>query len=265
MARPIYLQLSAPDNRFRPSVLLAAMRAFWAMLQDVDAAASRDPRGTVDWKITAINTGSPLVAAFEGESVLPNVDNSAVIREQLIRGLKHLSETGERPVYYSDSTLINAKKLAAQRRYLSEVKVYSDEEQAIVQSELTARVDSLTSTRYESVGAVVGSLDSITVHNGYEFRVWNEVNGRAVRCRFPLDEELLNRVKDYLGKRVMVYGDLKANAQGEATVVQVEGFEPYSSDVELPTIEEMSGLVDDITGGLSLADYMKELRNGSTA
>ena len=78
------------------------------------------------------------------------------------------------------------------------------------------------------------------------------MSGRPVRCWFP--EGMLDSIKNALGKRVLVFGDVRTNHRGEHMSVIVEGYESYPSEEELPTIEEMSGLIDDFTRGLSLGD-----------
>ena len=102
-------------------------------------------------------------------------------------------------------------------------------------------VKSLMGTKYETQGSVVGKLDTIRIHRGHEFRVWDEITERPIICRFP--EELLATVKDALGHRVLVHGVIWANYRGVRTFVIAEGIESYPEEAQLPTIEEMSGLI----------------------
>ena len=62
-------------------------------------------------------------------------------------------------------------------------------------------------------------------------------------------------------KKVVVYGLVKWNVLGHPISVAVEGMDRRELDHE-PTIEEMSGLVEDFTEGMSLKDYLEDLRNG---
>lgn len=52
--------------------------------------------------------------------------------------------------------------------------------------------------------------------------------------------------------------EFRLTPEGEALKKKLEEAE----DIPLPTIEEMSGLVEDMTGGLPLGEYMKEIRGG---
>jgi hypothetical protein len=89
--------------------------------------------------------------------------------------------------------------------------------------------------------------------------VWSETTGKPVTCRF--DEQLFDRVRDALRRRIAVHGLVKWNALGHPISVAVEGMETIEPQREM-TIEEVSGAVEDFTGGLSLEDYLEELRNG---
>jgi hypothetical protein len=260
MASTIRLTLGAPQDKLHPTSFIASIRNFWGILQNVDAAISADPRGSVAWEIVGLAKGSPAQVVFGAGSVLPNIDHSPEIIAAVISGIELLERTAERPPAYSDKTLENLKKLAEQRKRLSEIAVSSNGRSVEVRPIILDSIDRLTGNRFESLGSVVGSLDSITIHRGSEFRVWNEFGGKPVTCRFSGDEMLLE-IKGHLGKRVLVYGNMRYNSLGEPYLIQVDGLDSYPEVSELPTIERMSGRVRGITDGLSLGEYLKELRD----
>ena len=172
---------------------------------------------------------------------------------------------GERVAVYSDAVIFKIKRLARlqgirQKARISEIQVSSDHNVATLEPQVIEAIRAFTEVKYESIGSIVGNLDSITIHRGNEFRVWDETIGRPVTCRFP--SKMLQEVKEKLGNRVLVHGEVKANFRGEPTVIIVQGFESYPDESTLPTIEEMSGLVDDFTGGVALKDFLEEIRNG---
>jgi hypothetical protein len=61
---------------------------------------------------------------------------------------------------------------------------------------------------------------------------------------------------------VLVHGVVKRNAQSLPVQIAVDGIESQPEQSELPTIDEMSGLVDDLIGDASLAEYMEDIRGG---
>jgi hypothetical protein len=234
-------------------------------LQDLDAAISGDPHGTIDWTIAEIRKESPAIIAFAGRSRLLDLDHTPKVQTECMQGIRILTESEERPAYYPDATVMKLRRLGElqmprRKDRLQHIEVFMDSDKVAIGLETVRKIRSLMEPRFESVGSVVGNLDSISIHSGTEFRVWDEFSGYAVTCRFP--KELFDKVKEALGHRVLAFGLVKANYIGQKRLVMLEGLEPYPKEAELPTIEEMSGLVDDLTGGLSLKDYLEEIRNG---
>jgi len=122
----------------------------------------------------------------------------------------------------------------------------------------TRKMDHSTK-KYEGFGSVLGMLEVISVHSGNEVRVWDENTNRPVVCVYPdlLEEDL----KANLRKRVLAYGVVSYNSSGQPLSVALEGIDPYSDVDDLPTIEQVSGLIKNLRGGLSLKDYMERLRD----
>lgn len=266
MAEPIYIKVDGHQGVLTPGTLLNTIKYFWDFLRDLDSAITGDPMGTVYWQIEHLSKGSPAVIAFQGQSRLAQRDYISEIEDECIEGVNAINLMGERHRNYSDAAINKVLRLARlhttrnPRDRVDEIIIGTDDRKVEVGKITIERIDELRSARYYSQGSVVGNLDSITVHLGNEFRVWEELLGRPVTCRFT--KEKLEEVKKVLGKRVLVFGQVQANDKGQPTSINVEGIELYPEDSELPSIEEMSGLVDNLTGGLSLADYIEEIRNG---
>ncbi|MFC2039178.1 hypothetical protein ACFLST_00070 [Chloroflexota bacterium] len=259
------MKLEGWQEQLRPRSFLYAVHYFWGALRDLDAAISKDTRGTVEWVISSITKGSPAIISFGGQSRLAAQDYTARIEGEFVSGVDMLTTEGQRPEVFPDAVIKKVLKLSelqVGRRpdRLSLIKVYTDHNETTIGTETRDRVKSLMEAKYESLGSVVGNLDSVSVHFGHEFRVWDEITGRPITCRFP--RELLGKVKDALGRRILVYGVVRANYRGDRTLVVAEGIESYPEEAKLPTIEEMSGFVDDLTGGMSLEEYMQEIRGG---
>ena len=90
--------------------------------------------------------------------------------------------------------------------------------------------------------------------------MWDDFSGRVVTCKFRQD--MLDEVKEGLKHRVLVYGTLKRNAQSLPVSITVSEIEALPDESQLPTIEEMSGLIDDMTEGSTLMEYLEDLRGG---
>ena len=82
---------------------------------------------------------------------------------------------------------------------------------------------------------------------------------RPVVCVYPASLE--DTIKANLRKRVLVNGVVSYNAAGQPLSCVVEGIEPYEDVESLPTIEEVSGVIDNLRNGLPLRDYIERLRD----
>jgi hypothetical protein len=262
MPNEIYITLDGYDGELDARALLNAGYLFLGLLHDLDIAVSSDTRGSLTWEISTLSKSSPAQLGFVGRAKRgTGQDRSPEIESRCIRGMSLLAERAERDPYYSDQALYKAYGLARlrQRHLFSRIVIHTRNEEVSVEPSIVQNVDDLTKEIEESEGSIVGNLDSISVHKGNEFRVWNEINGKAVTCRFP--NSLLSAAKEHLKQRVLVYGTLRRNGLGEIGSIVVGGIEAYPSDEHLPTIEEMSGSIPNISGGLPLREYMKLLRD----
>jgi hypothetical protein len=86
--------------------------------------------------------------------------------------------------------------------------------------------------------------------------VWDENTRKPIRCKFEPKYE--DKIKTLLRSNVIVSGILNANSAGNPVYIDVEDIQ-LQTDLKLPTINEMSGLVDDFTEGKSLRGYLEEL------
>lgn len=265
MSELICFQVDGYQETLSPKTFITALRYFTGILRELDSAITNDPKGTVFWSIELLSKQSPATVGFRGYSSLIETNPIPKIQHDCIKGINLLTTEGERLPTYSNAVMTDILHLTNLQRTrrkdrLSLIKVYKNGHEAIIDSTTRENTQLLMEGAYESESSIVGNLDSITIHSGNEFRVWEEITGYAVTCRFP--KHLLQSVKDALGNRVLVYGDVKRNHRGQPILINVHGFESYTEESKLPTIEEMSGLVDDFTDGLSLKEYLGEIRSG---
>ena len=264
MSRVIYFRLGDKD---RPpfSAFLRSLYNVKGLLADFDAAVSRDPRGTVRWEVAVLQKKSPIILGVVGEPIRrrapvmspPNVD---LIEDELMDSTAKLSLGAQRTVLVSDSAIERYRELATQSAKLGEIAVYTNETEVPINEQTLQNIQQLTGTKSKAVGSILGNLDTISVHNNNEIRVWDENTKRPVRCRYPVEME--ETIKSWLRERVLVNGLVSFNRAGQATSVEVSNIARYPRANELPTIEQVSGLIDDMTDGASLADYLEHLRDG---
>ena len=108
-------------------------------------------------------------------------------------------------------------------------------------------------------GSAEGRLDVISVRTRPYFVIFEHGNNNQIRCTFP--DDWMNTVKDLLGSRVIIEGNLRYRPDGSVSALtQPTGIdlvpEPRMSLVEL------RGTLPGISGELSSAEYVRQLRSG---
>lgn len=259
--RTIYLRIGTSD-RITLKGFTSAIRNFLGILEDMDAAISSAGEA-VKWEVVFLQKNSPPIIGVKGIS-LSKTNRSAPtqVRREVFNSVRALGSATRKP-NVSDSALLKMSHLAEQSKYTGPMGLYMDRERGKVLEigpALIEKIEQHLGKASESSGSIIGQLDTIAVHRSNEFRVWEENYGRAVRCEYkPADEE---KIKSLLRRRVIVIGQVSFNVKGQPVSVSVENIEAYPDQATLPTIEEMSGLIENLTGTQSLKEYMEELSNG---
>jgi hypothetical protein len=263
MSRIFYFRIGSGDYITFPG-LVRSLRNILGILEDLDASLSQRKSGTVRWQVVSLRKDSPPIIGIEGHPVSHRRDDfTPAIQREVFQGVATLANAPERNRYYSDSVLSKLRNLASQSRQSGPLTIYTENGEARQEASITEstfkNIEQIIGVKYKGLGSVVGSLDAITLHNKNEFRIWDENTGKPVTCLFA--PEKLEEIKTLLRTKVLVHGEVRSNQRGEAISVIVEGIEPRTTQDKLPTIEEMSGLVEDMYEGKTLQDYLKDIRD----
>ena len=260
MADTIYIRVGTADQ-IPLKTFVDSLSHFMFVLKDLDASIAKDSSGNMEWDVVSLQKNSPAVVGVAPRIKRGHLDTSRIVEDEFIENVTLLSSRGERTDLLSDSALKRVQSLAAPTKSVGPIEIYLNgngpvRARANITEITLNNIRGLTSPKYSAFGTIYGSLDSISVHKGNEFRVWNERTRKPVTCKFTEDE--LDRVKSYLGIRVMVSGTMLSNAAGNPISMAVQELTP-STKRAVPTIEEMSGLIDDFTGGIPLKEYMDQI------
>jgi len=241
--------------------LAGALGNFLGLLQEVDSTVSEKKSGHLRWRVTTLqNDPSPLVGVTPILVRPAFIDTSFRVEREIINNVVSLTEKGERNRYLSDAALTRVEKIAKTATKIGDSVIYTAKKEGIalstrVTAKTLTQVRDLTNIRSTSYGTVIGNLDSISVHHGLEFRVWDENIKRPVRCRFS--EKQKASALALLGSRVIVSGMVSADRYGQPVSMSIETLDGAALEA-LPSIEEMIGLLPDLTGGLSLRDFLED-------
>jgi hypothetical protein len=262
MPQTIFFRVGNSDQ-ITLSAFITKLHVFLGLLQDFDSVLSESTKGSMKWELSSLTKSSPPVV---GVTPIPRrlhaPDLSSAIQEQVFSNLRSLAVSSERNVRMPDAALMKVKRLATGVKRLGPSAIYVNgggqvkREQQITEATLK-HVKELTDAKYSAYGSIVGKLESLSVHNGHEFRVWDEKRGKPVVCRFK--PERMAQVKNLLPATVEVSGIVHFNSAGSPISLDLEELEMESSDRAVPTIQEMSGLVEDFTGGRTLKEFLEDM------
>jgi hypothetical protein len=207
------------------------------ILRDVESAVS-ESRPVIDWHIAAISFSSPLAVTLS-----PTADPQGYARETItasIAGLRQIERSSEtRPMYFSINALERAKKLVSvlNRDVARLIVVPSEGDAVTVSQRVAANVDALLPPPHEELGSVEGTLETLSIHEGNLFAIWDSVTGKRVECH--ISPEMLTEAHAAFGKRVSVSGRIRYSGLGRPASIRVEEIYVFPSRSELPQFADL--------------------------
>lgn len=283
MAAPIKITVKGTDDSGNdaPSVddLLFQIQDFVSVLKSVETAIAGDGKEEIIWRVTNVTKNSPL--AFE-LTPFPrlhamNIDNRA---EQVVvstsKGFATLSESGERPAYFSDAVVTKAERIYERvTNGLAETVIdfsgYKSVPQiAVSRQSATKSVQHISTLRmppplpYRELGSVEGFITSVEKDGHGRPIVWlrTRIDNQLVKC--VADGDALNRighmeVEDvWHGVRVRIFGELIYKALGKLDKIAADTVQFFENDSALPSIE---AIIDpSFAAGIESVEYLKLLR-----
>ena len=230
------------------------------ILRDLDSAISLRRTGTVRWVISELHSESPATARLRAIPSSEEQDFSYDIIRNYLDGLEQLSTGTTIPKNFPDDALEYAKRLSRDMVKENIVILIQHQERTIEISErIAANADKHLSQTYLASGSVEGAMEMVTVHDRSYFRVYDTVHGMGIPCYF--DPELLEHVRQGIGHRVSVQGDIQSDRNGKIRSLRVTGIRLLPDEGQLPTPSQMRGLVKGLSQGRPAEEYLRDLRD----
>ena len=212
------------------------------ILHEVDQSLGEKKRPSVNWVVSSVTSGSVHLTI---EGVATNRVARAAIAEVVTTvetGIATLEEYPKRPPFFSDRALESAKRLAKLiGKDILTIQVGTNSKRVNLTQHLVANVDELIGANYTSFGSVEGVLDAIDLHRKPLFKIYDLLTDKGVKCHFM--PSIMDEIKNALGKRVSVYGLIRSREDGQKVSVEVEDMEIFPSETQLPSIEEIIGIL----------------------
>lgn len=227
-----------PFDKFRK-----AQEELATILREVDRNLTGNQRPSVSWVVSSVSSGSVhLTVKGIPQDDIPDFKVAEVVIA-VESGIATLEEHPERPPFFSDRALESAKALAnLVGKDILMIQVGANSNKVNLTKHLVANVDELIGANYKSFGSIEGILNVIDLSRKPIFKIYDLLTNKSVRCFFP--SNFLEEIKDALGKRVSVYGLIRSREDGQKVSIEIEEMELFPSEQELPSIEDMIGILE---------------------
>ncbi len=137
------------------------------------------------------------------------------------------------------------------------------QEPIYIETDPLHRVESPTRRRRREIlaawGSVDGQLDVISVRRRAYFVIYEHASRNQIRCTFP--DDWMETVKELLGNRVVVEGNLRYRPDGSVSTLAQPTTISRVPEPQRP-LAGFRGALPGISGELSSADYVRQLRSG---
>ncbi|MBA7503554.1 hypothetical protein ES706_02165 [subsurface metagenome] len=254
----ITLRLTGDPENVPALAFLEAIRSFLNILVEVDVAVSARPRGSLKWLVTELSSSIPAITLMP-KSIAKDLDVSADVIRATADGLETLERETVRPAHFSDAALESAGRMVSLiGRGISRVTIFTAYRlETRVTQHVAANVDEIMRGLGKALGTVEGTIEMVTIHERRYFNLYEALTRQAIPCYFQ--PELFEMVKDALGKRVGVYGEIRTTRAGQVTSITAKEVTVFPPREKLPQTDDVVGILADMTRGLDIEEYIKRL------
>jgi len=261
----IRLRLESQSTSLPVDAFTDVLASFRRILRDLNQSLAGAQSGRIQWHISALAMSSPITAdllPLAPSTVDPQLPR--MVSANLIAVLRALESGTSVPPYFPESALKSVRRIT---KHLAGDTLYAIDATYVGQEPMSARITSeagrnverLTSPRFQAVGSVTGTLDTVSLHEGQQFQVYDLRTEHPVRCQFQPED--FPSVKEALGHRVRVSGIVHRNFRGDAISIETPVVTVLPDDPEAPKTADISGLAPDFTGDLSVGEYVQWMRD----
>ena len=283
MARPFNITIRGryPDGDDAPTVedLLDQIKDIVTVLRGVEEAISDDGHGELVWRVTDAKKQSPItfeVTPFS-KTFGMNIDNRAKqVVSATASGLAQISETGERPNYFTDDVMKQAERVNVRvtnglakttldfRNYGDVPNIELTPESARRTIENIAVIKAPGPIKHRELGSIEGFVARIELDGYGRPIVWirSRLDRQVFKCisnDHGLDRIGHFEVSEVLkGMRVRVHGLIHYKDLHQIDKLDVDGVHVFQPDHQLPDNDSI--VSPDFTGGVEASRHLDQLR-----
>ena len=244
-----------------PRKFAQATQSFAQLLEDIDRELSSVNQRTLNWVVGEVHSGSSVVVEYVGQPRSNDISPIFEVPKVCVDGISQIESKPLIPRGFGFDAIAQLQRIAdIASNGVSSFGVRAPDAQT--ESEITFRSSANTRTvigQAYSLGGIEGQLEALNIHEQPRFTIWDSVTKRAVRCHFEMTE-IMDLVIDSLGKKVLVVGRVRRDAQGvpreirEISHLRVLG----TRDERGVSVTDLPGIYKDMVG--DTLDYLAEIR-----
>jgi hypothetical protein len=242
---PTDLTLEIGDN-LSPERFMTAARAFFSYVEELSHAFI-SPDGKMAHWVVRVREGSALLAVDPAPNVPPEIVRG--IYSSTERGIRHLIEGNIEESGLPEPALRHLRTLSeltegGRRREPVPIRLWVRRKPIDVDPTIASAIREDIRSEYSDYGTLEGRLEAIEeshLTGGLLFYIRDVMLRQKVRCYFP--EELLPEVFEKFRKRVEIAGVIRYRTNGSPVRITVDRIEALPDDNELPTAEDVRGIL----------------------
>lgn len=240
---PTDLTLEIGEN-LSPERFMAAARAFFGYVEEVSRVFTPDAQ-PLRWQVR-VREGSALLAVAPAPTTPPEVAHAIYARAE--RGVRQLIERDiedsglPEPALRHLRILSEMTEAGPNRAPPIPIRLWVEKKPITFEPTIASAIREDSRADYNDYGTIEGRLETIQESYGtLQFYIRDALLRQRVRCYFP--EELLPDVFDKFRKRVEVSGIIHYRKNGTPISIGAEHIVALPDDSELPTAEDVRGIL----------------------
>lgn len=256
----IRLELLGEQGQIAADSLITTLQRTLGVLHELDRTSRGADNRRGRWRILEVWNGSI------GLALEPSTDVHPEVPIRLLDGLAVLERRPELPPWFSESAIENVQRMGKVLRDpgvsgigLSAITASGSATEARVTQEIVEHAAEAFQGADEASGSVAGVLDVVNLRRGQRtVSLYDAEERHAVRCAFP--EDLLETVRQYLGRQVRAAGIVTRNRVGQIASVKVESLDRIEDEASVPSVAELTGIAPWFTGDKTAVEHQQWTR-----
>lgn len=222
----VNLKIAGDPGMISAHALRTGVQQTVGLLDEYAHAMSERGQRHIRWNVRDLVSNGDLRIGFSsmlvhGKRKTPITDNSAEIAATLVNGISIIDRNSVIPPYISENGMrrVEAFVKVIDRQEAKSFTLTSQGVSASVTKTTGNILDKLVEIKRKAIGSVEGRLVGINVARNPRLSIIHHITRRAVTC--VVEDRHMDLAKNALGKRVIVYGTLHKNVNGDTIRVDM--------------------------------------------